>query len=244
MRMVFAAASMGLATLLTAGILASPTAAQGEGAGPKFKKGSLPSEGNTQYNLIISEDKKSAVILFDGLEMEWSGRTPLFATRVFSISIPLAGAEKGVKLEVFLEGAVAHEKGTDVSLVTTVNGRAHVMDFAKFSAPPSGESVNDGCDKSGSGSAQERDVIKRKLGAKHSDRPRKPDIAGKPSPNAQAGLETDYSFVQCILLDAPSASALRLNVIFALNRHNPETQGYMNVTTMGAIVRSEAKLTK
>lgn len=241
MRMFFAAASTGLAPLLTAAMLASPVGAQGQGAVPKFGK-TLPSEGNTQYELIISEDKKSALILFDGLETEWSGRAPLFATRAFSISIPLTGAEKGVKLEVFLEGAVAHEKGTDVSVITTVNGRAHVMDFAKFSAPPPGESISDGCDKSGS--TQERDALKRKLGAKHSDRPRKPDIAGKLSPNAQAGLEVDYSFVQCILLDAPSASALRVNVIFAVNRHNRETSGYVNVTTMGAIVRSEAKRAK
>jgi hypothetical protein len=242
MRMFFAAASIGLAPLLTAAILVSPVGAQGQGAGPKFEKGALPSEGNTQYQLIVSEDKKSALILFDGLETEWSGRAPLFATRAFSISIPLTGAEKGVKLEVFLEGAIAHEKGSDVSLITTVNGRAHFMDFAKFSAPPSGESVNDGCDKSGS--TQERDAIKRKLGAKYSDRPRKPAMAGKLSPNAQEGLAVDYSFVQCVLLDLPSVSALRMNVIFAVHRHNRETQGYLNVSTMGGIVRSEAKRTK
>jgi hypothetical protein len=114
------------------------------------------------------------------------------------------------------------------------------MDFAKFSAPPSGESISDGCDKSGS--TQERDAVKRKLGAKYSDRPRKPDVAGKPSPNAQAGGETDYSFVQCILLDAPSVSAVRVNAIFVLNRHNRETQGYANVSTMGAIIRPAQRM--
>lgn len=238
MRFSFATASRGVAAILAALILASPAGAQGQG-GPTFKPGPLPSEGNTHYLMSVSSDKKAGTVIFDGLEKQLDGLgSPLFATRVFSISIPLTGAEKGVKLGVFLEGSVFRLKGTDISLITTVNGQTHVMDFAKFSSA-SGDPVSEECAKFGS--AQARDAVKRKSGAKHSDAPKKPDIASKPRPNAPLEPENDSSFVQCILLDVTSASDLRVNVVLALHRHNRDTAGYLNVTTINASVQSEGK---
>ena len=239
MRFFLVTASVGVATTLAAAILASAAGAQGQGAGPKFKRGPLPSEGNTQYNMMVSEDKKVATI---GLELETQLDgigAPLFATRVFSVSMPLTGAEKGVKLGVFLEGAVVRQKGTDISLITTVNGRAHFMDFAKFPLG-SGEPISHGeCDKFGP--AQGRDALKRKSGTNSSDSPRKPDIASKLGPNAQLEVESDNAFVQCILLDVPSASDLRVNVILAVHRHTRDTAGYVNVTTINASIQSGAQ---
>lgn len=239
MRFFLVTASVGLAATLAAAILVSPTGAQGQGAGPKFKQGALPSEGNTQYEMIVSEDKKAALIAL-GLETQLDGiGAPLFATRVFSVSVPLTGAEKGVKLGVFLEGAVVRQKGTDISLITTVNGRTHFMDFAKFPLA-SGEPISDGeCAKFGP--AEGRGALKRKSGTNSSDSPRKPDTTSKLGPNAQLQLENDNSFLQCILLDAPSASDLRVNVILAVHRHNRDTAGYVNVATINASIQSVAQ---
>jgi hypothetical protein len=189
--------------------------------------------------MSVSTDKKAGTVIFDGLEKQLDGiGAALFATRVFSISIPLTGAEKGAKLGVFLEGSVFRLKGTDISLITTVNGQTHVMDFAKSSGA-SGEPVSEECAKFGS--PQARDAIKRKSGAKYSDAPNKPDIATKPRSNTPLEPENDSSFVQCILLDVTSASDLRVNVVLALNRRNRDTAGYLNVTTINASVQSEGR---
>jgi hypothetical protein len=98
MRYSFTPASTGVAAILAALVAASTAGAQGQGA-PTFKPGALPSEGNTQYLMSVSSDKKAGAIIFDGLEKQLDGMgAPLLATRVFSISMPLTGAEKGVKL--------------------------------------------------------------------------------------------------------------------------------------------------
>jgi hypothetical protein len=233
MRLSLATALGGLAPL-GAMIMVLPAGALGQAA-PSFKSGSLLSEGNTHYEMSVSSDKNAATVIFDGLENQLDGQTaPLFATRVFSISMPLTGAEKGIKLGVFLEGAVFRLKGTDISLITTVNGQTHVMDFAKFST---GDLGSEACAKFWP--AQEQDSVKRKTRAKYSA-PKKPDIVSKQTLKA----ENDSSFVQCILLDAASASALRINVVLAVNRHNRDTAGYLNVTSINASVQAEAKRAK
>jgi hypothetical protein len=87
--------SVAAASAFLAFTVASPVGAQG---GPTFESGSLQSDDNTQYLLNISEDKKAAVVMFDGLETQLDGiGAPLFGTRVFSISLPLAGARKDMR---------------------------------------------------------------------------------------------------------------------------------------------------
>jgi hypothetical protein len=240
MRFSLATVCRGFPTILTAAILASFAGAQ-EQSGPAFKPGALLSAGNTNYIMSVSSDKKSGAVIIDELENQLNGiGSPLFATRVFSISMPLAGAEKGVKLGVFLEGHVFRLKGTDISLITTVNGQTHVMDFAKFSSA-SGGPASEECTKFEPG--QDLPAVKRRVGAKYSAAPKRPDIASKPGLNAPPE-ENDSDFVQCILLDVPSASDLRVNAVLALHRHNADTAGYLNVTTITASVRSEDKATK
>jgi hypothetical protein len=183
--------------------------------------------------------QKAGTVIFDGLEKRLDGiGAALFATRVFSISIPLTGAEKGAKLDVFLEGSVFRLKGTDISLITTVNGQTDIMDFATFSGA-SEKPTSEECAKFGS--PQARDAIKRKSGAKYSDASTQPEIATKPTSNTPLVPENDSSFVQCILLDVTSASDLRVNIVLALHRHNRGTAGYLNVTTINASVQSEGK---
>src|SRR5262245_36312536 len=113
MRFSFATACRGVAAIIAAAILATPAGAQG---GPAFGR---PSAGNN-ITMVVSDDKKAWAALLDGLgtQLDRPG-APLFATRVFSISMSLAGAEKGVKFGVYLEGHVFHTKGMDISLVTT-----------------------------------------------------------------------------------------------------------------------------
>jgi hypothetical protein len=224
------------ASALLASILVAPVGAQG---GPTFKSGSLSSEGNTQYRLIVSDDRKAAIVMFDGLENQLDGiGAPLFGTRVFSISLPLAGARKGAKLGVYLEGAAAGLKGTDLSLITTVNGQTHAMDFARL-ASSSGGVESDDCAKMPS--AEERtDAMRKadanKTGAKAPDSPKTPAIASQPE-----HIATDLSYVQCILLDAASASDLRIHVVLAVNRHSRDAAGYVNVAVLGAHFLPEEK---
>jgi hypothetical protein len=227
------------ALLATSALSATPTA-QGQPS-PTFKSGSIPSEGNTGYLLNISSDKKAGVIVFDALERSLQGiGASLFATQTFSISIPLTGAEKGAKLGVFVMGAFAGLKGTDASVITTVNGRASVMDFAKLAPPssPNSDLVNDDCSKFPP--AQTADAAKRKAGVKQSEAYKKP--ASKA--DAQAAVGFDYSFMQCILVDVPSTTDLRLNVILALNRQNENAGGYVNVAVIDFSIQGETKVAK
>jgi hypothetical protein len=226
------------AAILATFILSAAVAAQGQPS-PTFTSGSIPSEGNTHYLLNISSDKKAGTIIFDAVERHLDGiGAPLFASQVFSISIPLTGAEKGVKLGVFLLGAVFRAKGTDASLITTVNGRTSVMDFAKLAPPSSASSdlVNEDCSKFPQSATV--DAVRRKTGAKQPEGPKRPASKG------DAQVESDSSFMQCILLDAPPTSDLRINVILVLNRQNRDTAGYLNVAVIDFSIQPEAKAGK
>jgi hypothetical protein len=228
------------AAMFAVSVLA-PVGAQGQQLTPTFKSGSIPSEGNTGYLLNISADKKTGIIVFDALERSLQGiGAPLFATQVFSISVPLTGAEKGVKIGVFVMGAVAGLKGTDASVITTVNGRTSVMDFVKLAPPssPNTDLVNADC--SNFPLAQTADAARRKAGVKQPEASKKP--ASKV--DAQAAVGFDYSFMQCILVDVPSTADLRLNVILALNRQNQDAGGYVNVAVIDFSIQGETKVAK
>jgi len=237
MRFSFRAACRRVPAILATAILASSAGAQ-EQSGPAFRPGALLTTDNTNYLMSVSSDKQAGIVIFDGLEKQLDGiGAPLFATRPFSISMPLEGAEKGVKIGVIFNGYIWRLKGTDISLITTVNGQTSFMDFAKF-APASGGVMGEECKQFGS--EQALDVVRRKVDTKYSVAPKKPAIADTRVPNALAA-ENDGDFLHCILLDVRSASDLRINVVFALHRHNRGTSGYLNVTTISALVQSGTK---
>lgn len=224
MRFSLAAASRAAAGILAAGILISPAGAQEQGD-PTFQADTdFSTPANAGYALTVSADKKNATVLVTDLQLDANRFAP-FATRVVSISLPLAGAENGVKLRVTIEGHVTrYEEGAGISLITIVNGQTHVMDFAKFSPgspPTSGDCPHPS-------SAQDRDV-KRKVADKHSKAPKKPGILSKLRGNGQALLDDD--FTQCNLVELPSASELRVNVILVLRRP-PSDGSQVNVTTI------------
>lgn len=242
MRLSFTLTSTTVVALACAMFLL-PLACAAETPGPAFKPGALLSQGNNEYLFIVSTDKKAGIVISEVLEEQLGGiGSPSLATRVFSISLPLEGAEKGVKLEVFLEGAVFRLKGTDISLISTVNGEAHVMDFANF-LDKKEELRSDECKKFEP--VQALEAVRRKVAAKNiAPPPKKPEMPGKPGQGAQLEPETDSSFVQCILFEAPSASDLRVNVVLAMHRHNRDSAGYVNVTTIGANIQSKDKAAK
>lgn len=213
-------AAAGIAALLTAALLA-PSVWAAEPAGPAFAVGAR-SPGNTGYEMEVSEDKKAGIVMFDGLKQESFGSAPLFETRVFSISLPLQNAGTGVKVGVFLDGFVDKEKGTDVSLITTVNGEAHVMDFANGA-----EDKN--CGKFPP--ANEIEAVKRKAGARYAA-PQKPKFANKPEAEKPRESALSRGFVQCILLDAPQASDVRVNMVLVTNRRDRETFGGLEVASL------------
>lgn len=209
--------------------LSPPAGAAGEG-GPAFQPGSLPSAGNTHYEMSVSEDKQAAIVIFDGVEaqVDGIGAAPL-ATRLFTIAMPIEGGEKGVKMGVFLEGSAFNLKGTDISLVTTVNGVAHVLDFAKF-APDVDGLENEECKQFRV--QDELETTRRKAGG--TPPAQKP---GKPKPDEAMKPEIDSSYVQCILFEAPSASDLRVNIVLLVNRRDKDSAGYLNVSSLNMSFR-------
>lgn len=204
-----------VAVMGAAVLLAAPAGAQEQKA-PTFKTGSLPSDGNNQYVMAVDPDGKVATLYFDGLVNQLDGiGAPLFATRTFSISMPLAGARKGAKLGVFAAGYIARRAGTDASLITIANGRPHVVDFATVSSAPGTPIQTAEC--GAFQDAKERAAKRTKADAA--------DKGGAKGPQA----ESDSSFLQCFWLDVSAASDLRINVMLVLSRQTSEAAGYLSV---------------
>jgi hypothetical protein len=218
-------ATAGIAAIGIAVLLAPAAVAQGDRA-PSFKKGAVLSDGHTGYSMSVSEDGKAATIVFDGLVLELDGvGAPPFATRAFSLAMPLTGARRGVKLNVFFQGFVFRLKGTDASLITTVNGRPHVMDFAQLASAPREQLENEQCGKIRQ--AYERDKGVAKLSAKREQ----PAIAAKPS-ESDPDVANNNAYMQCLSLDLPPTADLRLNAVLVLNNRNRDAAGHLDVTSI------------
>src|SRR5262245_9186971 len=82
------------------------------------------------FNLAVSDDKKAFTASFSGLEVVLEGKfAPPIATRVFSFSLPLSGADPYKEIPFAVSGFVASEKEANAHLVFSVNNQTTVMDF-------------------------------------------------------------------------------------------------------------------
>jgi hypothetical protein len=226
MQLCSAAARSAVAAAFAAAILFSSAAAQDQSGGPAFKAGAS-SASNANYTLSVASDGKKGTLLLDHLEVGGGGAAGV-VTQVFSISLPLTGAENGAKLRISLEGHVYRLKGTDISLVTTVNGQTNAMDFAKFS---SGQRLMMGqCEEAKS--AREGGAAKHKVAAKDPAAAKKKfRIFRKAAEDTPPAL-LDDDYVQCTLVNVPSASDMRLNAVLLLHRQTTDVGSYVNVTTI------------
>ena len=82
------------------------------------------------FNLAVSPDKKAFTATFGGLEaiIQGTSAAPI-ATRVFSFSIPLSGADPGQEIPFTVQGHSASEKEATAHLVFSVNDQTTVVDF-------------------------------------------------------------------------------------------------------------------
>jgi hypothetical protein len=151
MRIRLSALVAGAAAICGSAILSMPVMAQ-DRADPTFASGqSLLSEGNSLFTVAVDPDGKAATIYFAGLVNELDGvGAPLFATRTFSVAIPLTGTKQGTKLRLAVGGYIARSREADISLMTIVNGQPYILDFAKVTSAPGATISTDDCSKFGS----------------------------------------------------------------------------------------------
>jgi hypothetical protein len=82
------------------------------------------------FSLALSPDKKAFTATFSGLQAVIEGRSAApIATRVFSFSLPLSGAERGQEIPFFVSGFVFSEKEAAAHLVFSANNQTTVTDF-------------------------------------------------------------------------------------------------------------------
>lgn len=82
------------------------------------------------FSFALSPDKKAFTATFSGLEVviEGDSASPI-ASRVFSFSLPLSGAEPGQEIPFFVSGFAFSEKEATAHLVFSVNNQTTVTDF-------------------------------------------------------------------------------------------------------------------
>lgn len=82
------------------------------------------------FDLAVSDDKQAFTATFSGLEVVLEGKSaPPIATRVFSFTIPLTGADPYKEIPFAVQGFVASQKGANAHLAFSVNNQTTVMDF-------------------------------------------------------------------------------------------------------------------
>lgn len=223
-----------LFALLCAASLAAPAVAQ-QTAAPTFGDAEPAVEAGSL--LTMSDDKKTLIVSFSGLEIEIRdddsvglvNNSPSVATEVFSLSLPIERADQGVKVHLVLEGAVDVRTGIDASVIATVNGEPHAMDFRSLVAGKDGFS-SDGC----------RNVSPEQKAAALKRAAERRANAGQKTAPKSAG-EIVQTFLHCAVLNAPSASDLRVNVALLIARRDEVSDGYINVTSLDAIIQPQGK---
>lgn len=82
------------------------------------------------FNLAVSPDKRAFTATFSGLEaiIQGASAAPI-ATRVFSFSIPLSGADSGQEIPFTVQGHSLSEKEATAHLVFSINDQTTVVDF-------------------------------------------------------------------------------------------------------------------
>ena len=82
------------------------------------------------FDLAVSPDKKAFTATFSGLEAVIDGKSGApVATRVFSFSIPLSGADPDYEIPFSVSGFAFSEKEANAHLVFSVNNQTSVTDF-------------------------------------------------------------------------------------------------------------------
>jgi hypothetical protein len=86
------------------------------------------------FNIGVSDDKKAFTATFSGLgvSIDAKGSAPI-ATRVFSFSLPLTGADPGAEIPFFVSGFVLSQKGASGHLLFSINDQTVVVDFPENS---------------------------------------------------------------------------------------------------------------
>jgi hypothetical protein len=82
------------------------------------------------FDLAVSPDRKAFTATFSGLEAVIEGKSAApVATRVFSFSIPLSGADPEWEIPFSVSGFAFSEKEASAHLVFSVNNQTSVTDF-------------------------------------------------------------------------------------------------------------------
>lgn len=88
--------------------------------------------GEVQYDPAVSDDRRALSLDFTGFEIAVgsakSGDSP-FATRVFSLPIPLEGNSEYPEIEFIANGFAVTTKGGTATLVLSVNGQTIAADI-------------------------------------------------------------------------------------------------------------------
>lgn len=82
-------------------------------------------------DLGVSDDRKAFTLTFGNLQVAvQSGKSPApMATRVFYLTLPLEGSDKGVEIAFAVQGAVVTLEGATATMVFSVNGQTIVADY-------------------------------------------------------------------------------------------------------------------
>lgn len=82
------------------------------------------------FSLTLSDDKKAFTASFGGLAVVIDGTSASpIASRVFSFSLPLSGAQPGQEIPFSVSGFAFSEKEANAHLVFSVNNQTTVVDF-------------------------------------------------------------------------------------------------------------------
>jgi hypothetical protein len=85
-----------------------------------------PFNSSVGFDIGFSPDKKAFTVTFSGLEaivLPGDLAAPI-ATRVFSFSVPISGADVGQEIPFFVQGMADLDKGTNAHLMFAVNDQS------------------------------------------------------------------------------------------------------------------------
>jgi hypothetical protein len=85
-----------------------------------------PFNSSVGFDMAFSSDKKAFTVTFSGLEaivLQGQLASPI-ATRVFSFSVPVSGADVGTEIPFFVQGMADLDKGTNAQLMFAVNDQS------------------------------------------------------------------------------------------------------------------------
>ena len=82
--------------------------------------------GDDGFTISISEDGQAFTLVFSGLQAEVNATTSPAVARVFSLVLPVDGADSGTDISFATSGFAFAEEGTSGTAVLSVNGQTSV----------------------------------------------------------------------------------------------------------------------